>query len=69
MYVEQFCVTVKYLWQLKHHTMKMYGGMELLVCGLLSSTKMEVIHVPSTSTPQIPFHFARIGACWTLALT
>jgi hypothetical protein len=48
--------------------MKMYGGMELLVCGILASTKMEVMHVPSTSTPQKSFQFARIGAGWTLDL-
>jgi len=48
--------------------MTMCGGMELLICGLLSSTKMEVMHVPTTSTPQKPFQFARTGAGWTLDL-
>jgi hypothetical protein len=48
--------------------MKAYGGMELLVCGLLASTKMEVMHVPATSSPQKPFQFARKGAGWTLDL-
>jgi hypothetical protein len=48
--------------------MKMYWGMELLVCVLLAWTKMVVLHVPATSTPQKPFQYAMIGAGWTLDL-
>jgi len=67
-FLTTYICTINLLLLFDNRTGMTHLNMELLVCGLLASTKMEVMHVPATSTRQKLFQFARIVAGWTLDL-